>query len=145
MKNHLFISVLILVCSTVSAFDGYHRSVNIDVLHYEFALAINDSTNEISGRAAIDLKILENTGSVSFDLKGLNSQGMGMIVAAVSLDGNEVDWKQSNEKVLVFINNYATVDDTLKFIIEYQWYTIRWPDNFKKQIWRPDFFCRSLA
>ena len=60
--------------SVISAYDGYHRFVNIDVLHYEFALSISDSTDSISGRAVVKLKILEKTDSVSLDLKGLNSR-----------------------------------------------------------------------
>ena len=51
---------------------------------------------QISGRTVIDLKILEKTDSVSFDLKGLNSQGIGMIVTGVSMDGKDIKWKQGN-------------------------------------------------
>lgn len=119
MKNLFNLFLLLIVCSIVSASDGYHRFVNLDVLHYEFALKIFDSTDEISGRAVIDLKILEKTDSVSFDLKGLKSQGMGMNVEAVSLDGEAIKWKQGKEKLQVFLSNSASPDDTLEFIIEY--------------------------
>ena len=119
MKNLFCLLLLLIDCSFVSAFDGYHRFVNLDVLHYEFALKLFDSTDAISGRAVIDLKILGKTDSVSFDLKSLNSQGMGMNVEAVSLDDKNIKWKQGKEKLQVFLNNSASPGDTLKFIIEY--------------------------
>jgi aminopeptidase N len=119
MKNLFCHFLLIMVCSLVRASDGYPRFLNFDVLHYDFALRLSDTTDEISGRAVIDLKILEKTDSVSFDLKGLNSQGMGMNVEAVSLDGNDIKWRQSNDRLLVFLKQAASANDTLVFVIEY--------------------------
>jgi aminopeptidase N len=119
MKNLSWLTILALTCSFVLSSDGYHRLANIDVLHYEFSLTISDSTDAISGRAVIDLKILEKTDSLLFDLKGLDSQGSGMSVTEVRLDGKDIKWKQGKAILQVFLNNTASVGDTLKYIIEY--------------------------
>ena len=115
----LFISILLFAWLVVSAYDGYHRSVNIDILHYEFALSISDSTDSISGRTAVEVKILEKTDSVSLDLKGLNSHGSGMSVTGVSLEGKEVEWNQGKDKLLIFLKKPAITGDTLQLIIDY--------------------------
>jgi aminopeptidase N len=119
MKNQLFSSILLLACTIVSASDGYHRFANIDVLHYQFALSISDSTDSISGRAVIELKILEKTDSVRLDLKGMNSKGIGMSVTEVYQDGKEVRWNQGKGKLLIYLKYSAPADDTLHLIVEY--------------------------
>ena len=120
MKNITCLSLILLICSFASASDRYHRSANMDVLHYEFALTISDSINEISGRAVIDFRILEKTDSIVLDLKGLNSQGKGMIVSGVTLEGKNIVWKQRNDRLMVFLNNSASTNDSLELIIEYR-------------------------
>jgi aminopeptidase N len=120
MRNLFFSSIVFLLCTFVSAADGYHRLKNLDVLHYEFAVKINDSSDTISGRAVIELKVLGKTDSVILDLKGLNSQGKGMMVDRVSMDGKDIKWKQGEEKLIVFLNNGANPKDTLNISIEYK-------------------------
>jgi aminopeptidase N len=110
---------LFLLYPFVSANDGYHRYLNTDVLHYEFGLTINDSTNRIEGQAVIIIKILDKTDSVSLDLKGLNNEGKGMSVAGVSLNSEKVKWKHVDERLIVFLNKCATREDTLEFAIKY--------------------------
>ena len=119
MRNLFCFSVLFIACSLVSGIDGYHRLVNLDVLHYEFAIKINDSTDEISGRTTISMKILVKTDSISLDIIGLNSQGTGMVVESVWQDGNAVKWKQGKNRLLVFSGNSSSAGDTLNIIIEY--------------------------
>ena len=110
---------LFLVYPVVSANDGYPRYINTDVLHYEFGLTINDSTNRIEGKSVIIIKILDKTDSVSFDLKGLNSEGKGMHVAGVLMDGEKVKWKHGEERLIVFLKKSAARYDTLEFVINY--------------------------
>jgi aminopeptidase N len=119
MKNLLCIAILLLVFTFISASDRYHRFVNIDVLHYEFAITLSDTSDSISGRAVINMKILEKTDSIGFDLKSLNSQGFGMSVSGVSFDGKDLEWKQGKERLQIFLRTSASIGDTLEFIIEY--------------------------
>lgn len=111
--------MLLLIFLSVSAFDGYHRYYNIDILHYEFALRLNDSTDVVDGRAAVDMKILAKTDSVVLDLRGTDSGGKGMNVKKVSLNGREIRWRQANDKLILYSEDAAKISDTLEFIIGY--------------------------
>jgi aminopeptidase N len=120
MKSILCFLALLLTFPLITAFDGYHRYFNIDVLHYEFALKISDSTDSIIGRSAVDLRIMEKTDSVVLDLKGTDNQGKGMNVTGVSLSGKQITWKQVNDKLYMIPGNSLNVDDTIELIIEYR-------------------------
>jgi aminopeptidase N len=119
MKKFFCYSLLFLFCHITSAYDGYPRAKNVDVLHYEFDISINDSTDIIVGRAVIDLKILEITNMVAFDLQGLNSEGKGMNVVGVSLNDKGIEWEHSRERLIIFLRDTVTLNDTLEFKIEY--------------------------
>jgi aminopeptidase N len=112
--------ILLLTFTLASAFDGHLRYLNIDVLHYEFALKLNDSTDSITGRTAIDLRILEKTDTVVMDLRGTDSKGKGMNVTEVSIDGKVIRWKQGNDKLYMVPGNSVKVNDTIKIIIDYR-------------------------
>ncbi len=120
MKRLFFLFLIFLISASASAADGYYRLQNIDVLHYEFTLSLSDSSDSVKGRAVIDLKILEKTDSVILDLKGVNSGGQGMIVEQVLLENQNANWKQSNEKLLIYLKYSALTADTLNLIIEYR-------------------------
>ena len=57
MRKILCLFQLFIIIHNVSADDGYLRRLNFDVLNYEFAISINDSTDRIDGRASIKIKI----------------------------------------------------------------------------------------
>jgi aminopeptidase N len=120
MKNIFCCLILLLIFNRVSASDGYHRYGNIDVLHYEFAINLSDSTDSITGRASVDLRILEKTDSVILDLRGPDSQGKGMNVTAVSVRDNRISWRQGSDKLFMAIGNNNKVNDTVEIIIEYR-------------------------
>ncbi len=119
MKKIFCYCLLLFVYPLVSASDGYHRYLNLDVLHYEFGIAINDTTDRIEGRSVIKLKILDNTDSVFFDLSGINVEGKGMKVSRVLSGGNDVRWEHGDDKLKIFLNKTAVPSDTIAFVIEY--------------------------
>jgi len=115
----LCLFLLIKIFPVTYAFDRYPRNINADVIHYEFDLAINDSTDRIDGRASIKIKILNDTDSLSLDLIGRKNTGKGMIVTNVSLNDQNVKWKQKEESLIVFFNNQLRERDTLEIIVDY--------------------------
>lgn len=119
MRKIISFYLLFIVLQVISAKDGYHRNLNADVLHYEFALAINDTTDRIEGKALILVKFLKETDSISFDLVNKNSDGKGMDVTGISLNSEIVKWKQGKERLTVFFDTPARWNDTLKFEIAY--------------------------
>jgi aminopeptidase N len=120
MKKLCWIAIFVMFCSLASASDQYHRFLNLDVLHYEFAVRLSDTADLIYGQTAVDLRVLSKTDSICFDLKGINSQGTGMKVESVSLDGKDTRWKHDKEKLIVFPASYVSAGDTITFIIKYR-------------------------
>ncbi len=119
MKNLCCYLLLLFNFSLISAFDGYHRYFNIDILHYEFSLKLSDSTDSVIGRTAIDLRILEKSDSIVLDLKNTDSKGKGMTVTGVSGNGKELKWSQGNDKLYVVLDHPSVLNDTIKIIIDY--------------------------
>lgn len=119
MKN-LFCFILIISFLQFSeGHDGYKRNTNADVLHYEFALNVNDSTDRIEGKTTITVRFLNSTDSICFDLKGVNSDGMGMTVKSVSVSSEIVKWGHPGNQLEIWLNKTARENDTLKFVVEY--------------------------
>ncbi|MCX6320968.1 MAG: M1 family metallopeptidase [Bacteroidia bacterium] len=119
MRKVFCFYLLFILLPFVSAHDGYPRNFNADVLHYEFALTINDSTDRIEGRALIKIKFINEADSISFDLTGINREGKGMGVTSVHSGPKDVKWEQEEERLLVFFDNPVKQNDTLEFVIEY--------------------------
>ncbi len=120
MKILIICTLASLVTAFLSSNDLCAQSESIDILHYEFTLSLSDSTDQISGSAVIDIRILKKTDSLKFDLKGLNSQGKGMSVLAVKMGGAELKLRQDMEKCAIILNNSANANDTIELKIDYQ-------------------------
>jgi len=103
----------------VLAHDGYTRNLNVDILHYQFALSLNDSTDRIDGNTIIIARFLNDADSLSLDLNGLNSDGKGMTVTKVSSDAENLSWTQRSEKLTVFFSDKVRKNDTVDFTVEY--------------------------
>jgi aminopeptidase N len=119
MKKIAFFFLFIYSLQNAPANDGYHRKYYVDVLHYEFYIALNDSTDRIEGRAKIQVRFVAETDSISFDLTGLKTGGKGMSVTNVTDGSRKIKWEQGKEKLIVFLNIRARQNDTLEFNIEY--------------------------
>jgi len=119
MRKIICLYLLILSLNVVSANDGYPRNETSDVLHYEFSITLNDSTDRIEGRALIQLKFIKEANFISFDLNGLNIEGKGMKVTNVSLGAKNIEWEQGVDKLRILFERTVNQNDTLEFIIEY--------------------------
>ncbi|WPU94282.1 M1 family metallopeptidase [Mucilaginibacter sabulilitoris] len=76
----------------------------IDVLHYNFALQLNDTDNNINGQAAITVKFLKSTGEFNLDLVKKNAEGKGMLVAGVTENGKKLKFVQNSGNVKIYTN-----------------------------------------
>ncbi len=112
--------LLALSFTSIFAQDKYLRNGNIDILHYNFSIILNDSTNRIEGSSLIEARRLNEMKSVVFDLKGLNSEGKGMTVSGVSLNGFSARWEHKDNKLEIFVDSKADKSDTLVFTIGYR-------------------------
>ncbi len=95
MKSRLFPSLgllgLLVLASPALEADTYPRQPGIDVEQYLFALELSDTTDELVGRTAVELRFLEDgVETVTFDLVGKDSEDdSGMAVTDVRWEGAE--------------------------------------------------------
>lgn len=96
--------------------DRYPRNPHADIIHYEFNLVLNDSTNRIEGRTLIDVSLI-NADSIVFDLRNDGDKGTGMHVASVSSDQDKILWRHKNDRLAITFTD--KVSGIKRFIIEY--------------------------
>jgi aminopeptidase N len=121
MKIRVFSILLftsLFVCE-LHADDGYKRNLSVDIIHYEFNVAVNDSTDKIEGKTTIKVKFLNQVDVISFDLSNTDSTGRGMIVSDVSINSEPVKWSHENNRLNIKFHNQISVGDTLIFDISY--------------------------
>src|ERR1700754_990034 len=98
-----FFSRVLILCLVI--FPGLHAMAQnqVDVIHYNFSIELNDQNDSIKGLARIKLLNTGNPESLSFDLTGVNSKtSKGMTVVGVSFLSpiyKKVNFKQENDKV----------------------------------------------
>lgn len=63
--------------------DPYPVNLNLDIRHYRFHLALNDSTDAVAGKAEITLNLTGKSPSFDIDLVSRKADGTGMVVSAV--------------------------------------------------------------
>lgn len=122
-KMRIEVSFLLLVpflfFADLQADDGYKRNLNADIIHYEFAVSVNDSTDRIEGRSKIAVAFEHPVDFISFDLSNTDSTGKGMIVSDVSVNAESVRWIHEINKLTIYFNNQIKISDTLIFEIGY--------------------------
>ncbi len=119
MKKLSFILILSLLYLFCNAHDKYFRNLKADVIHYQFSLVLNDSTDRINGNALIKVRFLAEVSSLVFDLKGTGSDGKGMVVERVTVSGVGIEWKHENDKLIIHFPKHVAVNDTVEFGVDY--------------------------
>jgi aminopeptidase N len=113
--------ILFVVCAlTTFAFSQRVESeFKTDVLHYQLRIVLSDSHDTIVGHQTIKLVVLDNLNELSFDLKGLNDQGKGMVVSSVKIAQKALVFRQSFDQLLLNTGNISK-GDSLEIDIHYR-------------------------
>ncbi|MBP8959723.1 MAG: M1 family metallopeptidase [Bacteroidales bacterium] len=90
-----------------------------DILHYEFTLRLNDSTDIVYGIATVDLQILKETSDIWFDFRNIDSSGRGMKIVSVKLGEKSVQWRHINNQITITSDKTLPVNSILKIVISY--------------------------
>lgn len=72
-----------------------------DIIHYEFNLTLNDTSNMIEGKAVIDLNLGDQVNSFDIDLEKFKSTGKGMKIRSVSFNGSDAGWEHTNDRIRI--------------------------------------------
>jgi len=114
-------SLLLFLLSSTNAQEN-HKLYNpsIDVQHYEFNIALNDSNNNIQVHAFITVKLLENTNRISFDLININEDKKGMKVLEVNENKQPISFTHQDNKITIPLKTIATSGSLKTLEIVYQ-------------------------
>lgn len=112
----------ILLFAAVVIINGFSASAQvpgspIDVQHYTYNIALNDSTNNITCKAEVTIKFIKNTTSFSLDLVKKSTSGKGMQVRSVTGSGKAATFTQSGDKLT--INATGAAGSTHTYTIDY--------------------------
>jgi aminopeptidase N len=113
-KQKLFFSIFFFGFQLITSAQS-----NIDVIHYKFQIILNDANDTIYGVAEINVKFLQPSNQLNFDLALLNDKGKGMVVGKV--EGAAVRGTMAKEeKIIILLSKTFVAGDTASFVIPYQ-------------------------
>ena len=92
----------------------------LDVLHYEFQIAVSDSSNEIHGISKIQIHFLKNQTEFTLDLVQKDADGKGMEVLDIVKNGAKIPYEQSGEQLIIRPNQAILTKDTQIYTIQYK-------------------------
>ncbi|HRW84667.1 MAG TPA: M1 family metallopeptidase [Bacteroidales bacterium] len=98
---------IVLTCSScfiylmVYSQAGKKPDPQVDVKHYEFNIMLSDTSDVIICKALIDIDFRGMTEILSLDLRSQKAGGRGMSVSSLTLNGSEIEWTHSDDKLTV--------------------------------------------
>jgi len=119
----LTVALLAAIGTSRAGADTFPRQPGIDVLHYEFELEVSDSSDEISGRASVELRIIDPAVSeLALDLMGPDATppGRGMTVSRVAWQGGETEFFHADGKLRVPLAAPAMAGERRRLSISYR-------------------------
>lgn len=121
MKLVLSIIGIFLFCFplSISAKDIYKPDPQLDIIHYEFHINVNDTNNIIEGNAIITLKFNGLVSSFDLDLKNVDTAGKGMTLKSVTFSGGNIQWFHRNNKIHISTEVPAVNGSTAKINLIY--------------------------
>ncbi|HEY5462781.1 MAG TPA: M1 family metallopeptidase [Hanamia sp.] len=112
-----FLSTFItLACSSVLF--AQMPTNGLDVKHYSFTIALNDSNNIIKGEAEITTGFTKDESEVIFDLVNKNNDGKGMTVTSVTKNGVTLNFSQDSQHLI--INDRVQTKQVNRYTISYE-------------------------
>ena len=119
---YLFTTALLFSSPLILKADTYPVNKNIDVKHYVFNLSLSDTSNEIIGTTFVTVNF-KKAGMQNFRLDFINKttarQDKGMVVDAVSITNNAVNYTHQNDELIISLPAPSTLNQTVTFTIQY--------------------------
>ncbi len=121
LKKLIFLFLLLLNITNLTAQNHTPRFNEIDVQHYIFNISINDTTDIIEGKAIVSIKFLQPSNQFQLDLKAKDDNSeKGMFVQKITEKDQEISFKQEGEKLNISLTDIAKTGDIRTFTIEYR-------------------------
>lgn len=128
MKNwekHIILYLfLTFICNQqgFSFTDPYPKNPNIDAINYKFEFELSDDTDEILGRATVDIRFLaDGIKTLRLDLieKSSALDNKGMSVTTVESNGEPVAYKHEDNVLLITLRSPSAKNQRSQFTITY--------------------------
>lgn len=116
------ILTLFFICQSSYSFtDPYPKNPNIDALNYRFKFQLSDETDEIQGKATVDIRfVTEGVQILRLDLiKTSEATGKGMTVTEVLLNGKAVRYGHENDALIISLPEASVKNQRSQFTIMY--------------------------
>ena len=97
---------------------SYPVNPDLDVLHYTFAININDTSNKITGKATIQFTLKEQQDLI-LDLINVDSDGKGMKVDEVTSGDQSLRFEHNNDRLHIDITSVLPSDSLTELSISY--------------------------
>jgi aminopeptidase N len=111
-------SLLFIAVCFVIATQAQQPGAPIDVQHYEFSIALTDTSDLIKGKAAIDVLCIKDAQAITFDLIAKNNNRKGMAVVQVTENGKPLTFTHTNN--LLTITAPVKSGERKKLVITYE-------------------------
>jgi len=85
----------------LAAQTGISPDPDVDVVHYEFNIDLNDTTNFIICTSGIIVNFKSPVNSVAFDLDNPDAEGKGMKVSSIVVNGKNAEWEHSGNRLRI--------------------------------------------
>jgi aminopeptidase N len=121
-KIFIFTTLLNFVICTCFA-DNYPRNYSIDIIHYAFDLKLSDNTDEILGKATIQVLFKTNDiRQIRLDLvnKTAERSGKGMVVESVMYNNVKVAFTHEQDALFIQLGAAAEKDKMNTVVIQYR-------------------------
>jgi len=124
-KQILLFLILITICIQhgYPFTDPYPKNPKIDAINYRFEFELSDETDEIRGRATVDVRFLaEGIETLRLDLIKKSSvlENKGMRVISVASNGKPVNYTHENDALLIALPAASENSQRSQFTITYQ-------------------------
>jgi len=101
MRSLFAFLIFFILTISIPARDNYKRNPYVDVIHYEFSITLNDTSNMITGNAAITINFVGPVHTFEFDLKNIDTAGKGMKIRSVAFNGSMIRWSHKDNKLSI--------------------------------------------
>jgi len=98
MKRTLLL--ILHTCLSIIVF-AQKPGATIDVQHYEFSIGLTDTSDQIKGRAVIDVLFIKDTPTLILDLIAKNNDHKGMSVLQVTENGKPLTFTHTNNLLTI--------------------------------------------
>ncbi len=118
MKFFTLIFLLLAFQSAITAQNYKQRFDEIDVKHYNLAIEVNDSTNNIRAKMMVSLSFKQLVSEFQLDFIAKDSTGKGMNIESVFQNNDTVSFTHTDNKITIR-PNFINTDSIFNFEINY--------------------------